>query len=137
MRPFALILGLAALAAGAARADPPANPAQAHYSKAYDACLASPGGESTLGMMQCAQAETARHDRRLNAAYAKAMTGLNARQKARLQTAERAWIAYRDADCASFYDEDWGTIAKINAAVCMLDETIRRADALEHYPPEN
>lgn len=112
----------------------PAAHAEPKYSAAYDRCLASPEGQSTIGMIQCAGAELKLQDARLNRAYQDAMKRLDLpRQKAALKKAQRAWIAYRDADCASVYDPDWGSLARIEANACMLDHTARRADALEGY----
>ncbi|WP_299010267.1 lysozyme inhibitor LprI family protein [uncultured Caulobacter sp.] len=112
----------------------PAAHAEPKYSATYDRCLASPEGQSTIGMIRCAGAELKLQDARLNRAYQDAMKRLDLpRQKAALKKAQRAWIAYRDADCASVYDPDWGSLARIEANACMLDHTARRADALEGY----
>ena len=133
MRP-AWAIALAFAAASPAFAAPP-DPVQARYTPAYDRCLASPDGQSTLGMIDCAGAELKLQDARLNAAYRKTMASLNARQKAKLQTAQRAWVAFRDAECASYEDEDWGTISRINASACVLHMTVQRTVDLEAYPP--
>ena len=45
-------------------------------------------------------------DAKLNAAYRASMARLNARQKGRLQAAQRAWIAFRDAECEAQTDEE-------------------------------
>lgn len=125
-----LVLALAALPFGAAQAAPkPANP-----TPAYARCLATPAGQSTLGMIQCAAAELAVQDARLNRAYQAAIARLERpRQKAALQKAQRAWIAFRDADCAAFHDEDWGSMARVEANACVVDHTIHRANALETF----
>lgn len=129
MRLVSLLLPLVLLAAPAA-----SHAAEPKYSPAYDRCLASPEGQSTIGMIECAGAELKLQDARLNRAYREALQRLDQpRQKAALKKAQRAWIAYRDADCASVYDQDWGTLARIEANACVLDHTARRADALEAY----
>ena len=133
MRSFAAIALAFAVASPAFGA--PADPVQARYTPAYDKCLASPDGQSTLGMIDCAGAELKIQDARLNAAYRKVMASLNARQKAKLQAAQRAWVAFRDAECASYEDEDWGTISRINASACVLHMTVQRTMDLEAYPP--
>ena len=133
MRP-AWAIALAFAAASPAFAAPP-DPIQTRYTPAYDKCLASPDGQSTLGMIDCAGAELKLQDARLNAAYRKTMASLNARQKAKLQAAQRAWVAFRDAECASYEDEDWGTISRINASACVLHMTVQRTMDLEAYPP--
>ena len=137
MRPgWAIALALAA--ASPALADPkpsPADPVEARYTPAYDACLASPDGVSTYGMIVCTQKELDLQNARLNAAYGKVMRSLNSRQKAKLQVAERAWVAFRDAECASYQDEDWGSISRVISAGCVLHMTVQRTMDLEHYPP--
>jgi uncharacterized protein YecT (DUF1311 family) len=112
----------------------PAQAADPKYSPAYDRCLAAPSGQSTAGMIDCIGTEWQAQDARLNRAYQLALKRLELpRQKAALQKAQRAWIAFRDAECASLYDQDWGTISRIEAAGCRLDRTARRADELEDF----
>ena len=133
---IALALAVASLAlASPAVAASPADPVQARYTPAYDKCLAAPTGQSTMGMIDCTNGELQVQDARLNAAYRKTMASLNARQKAKLQVAQRAWVAFRDAECASYEDEDWGTISRINASACVLHMTVQRTMDLEAYPP--
>ena len=128
-------LAASAIVAGAAGAAPARDPVEARYTPGYQRCLDAPGGQSTLGMIDCADGELKVQDARLNAAYRKAMAALNPRQKAKLLAAQRAWVAFRDAECASFEDQDWGTISRINAADCVLTLTIKRTIDLEAYPP--
>ncbi len=138
MKAWAVALA-AALAAGAGSASAQVSDKQiqARYTPAYNKCMASPDGQSTLGMMQCMQAETERQDVKLNAAYRKAMTGLTPEETEHLKAAQRAWIAFRDADCASLWDPDhWGTISKVTASQCTLDRTIARTIDLENFPPD-
>jgi len=136
MRAAVLAAGLLIAAGAAVAADAPARDAgEARYSPAYERCMTSPDGQSTLGMIDCASAETRVQDAALNRAYQKAMKGLNGRQKAKLQAAQRAWLAFRDAECASFEDEDWGTLSRINAADCFFHMTAMRVIDLENYPP--
>ena len=136
MRLAGLVI-VALLAAGAARAADEAakDPAAARYTPAYAKCMDSPDGQSTMGMIECIGSEAQVQDAALNAAYRKAMKDLNPRQKAKLQAAQRAWIAFRDAECASFEDEDWGSLSRINANACVLHMTAQRVIDLENYPP--
>ena len=106
---------------------------EARYSPAYDRCLDQPGGQTTYGMIQCTAEELKVQDGRLNQAYRVAMADLNDRQKARLKTAQRAWIAFRDADCAAQFDEDWGTLSRVTANMCVLQRTVERTLELEAY----
>ena len=108
--------------------------AEPKYSPAYDKCLAAPAGQSTAGMIDCIGAELKVQDARLNRAYQGAQKRMSLpRQKAALTKAQRAWIAFRDADCASLYDQDWGTLSRVEANSCVLDRTARRADELERF----
>ena len=107
------------------------------YTPAYQKCLDAPGGQSTMGMIDCIGDELKVQDFALNAAYKKAMRDLTPGEKTNLQRAQRAWIAFRDADCAALDDpEQWGSISRINANVCVLDRTIERTVELENFPPD-
>lgn len=130
-----LVLALAALAVLAATPALAVDAAQieGRYSPAFDKCLESPDGQSTAGMVQCAGAELEVQDRALNAAYRDLVSDMNARQKANLLKAQRAWIAFRDADCQARYDPDWGTLSTINANMCMLRRTVERTIELEEF----
>jgi len=111
-----------------------ARAAEPKYSPAYERCLAAPAGQSTAGMIGCIGVELKAQDARLNRAYQDAMKRMDLpRQKAALTKAQRAWIAFRDADCASLYDPDWGTLSRVEANSCVLDRTAQRADALERF----
>ena len=112
----------------------PTDPVMARYTPGYDQCLERPEGQSTAGMIGCIGQELEIQDKALNAAYAKAMSDLNDRQKARLRTAQRAWVAFRDANCASLQDGDWGTLSRITANACVLRMTVERTIVLEAYP---
>ena len=129
---------LVALLLQGAEAPRPVRPCQvqmieACYTDAHHACMERE--VSTLGMLGCIGEERARQDRALNATYREAMAGLNPRQQAKLRSAQRTWIAYRDARCASFMDEDWGSLSRITAADCLLTMTIERTIELQDYPP--
>lgn len=93
-----------------------------------DACLKT--AVSTMEMVDCQNAEMARLDALLNAAYAKAMANLPADQQAKLRTAERNWIVFRQSDCEVFYGETTGTIAHIQGGECMIDRTRKRIEDL-------
>jgi len=97
-----------------------------------DACMAAPEGETTLGMVECSARETALWDERLNARYAALEEMLDPEAFAALREAQRAWLTFRDAEC-TFARALWsgGTVAPVVAAGCLLDQTARRAIALE------
>lgn len=74
-------------------------------------------------------AQHAHWDKELTIAYQNALKAAVPEQKTKLRDAERAWIKYRDANCA-YYLAGEGTVARINAAACMRDMTKRRAEEL-------
>lgn len=86
-------------------------------------------GGSTPEMVDCLVVQHAHWDKQLTIAYQQAMKDATAAEKDKLREAERAWIKYRDANCA-YYAAGEGAIARINAAVCMRDMTKARAEEL-------
>jgi uncharacterized protein YecT (DUF1311 family) len=138
MRRWAAGLAIVLALAGPALAQVSDKQIKARYTPGYGKCMASPGGQSTYGMIDCIGQELKLQDGRLNAAYRKAMNGLTPSEKDHLKAAQRAWVAFRDADCAALEDpQQWGSISRINANQCMLDRTIVRAIELENFPPSN
>ena len=98
------------------------------------------GGETTLGMSRCHFGETVVWDRYLNDEYRRTMRVMRAMDEdegetfpefanrgASLVKAQRAWIAFRDAECNLAYAE-WGSgsMRSIAFADCMSDMTARR-----------
>lgn len=92
------------------------------------------GSSTTNGIVQCIQAETAAWDGLLNQVYGEVREVVDARPAGAvnlpeaLLTAQRAWIAYRDAECELAYGlwQD-GTIRSIVHANCVMQMTARRA----------
>lgn len=106
--------------------------------QASNDCQRLPGGSTTIGISQCIQAETVEWDAILNEEY-QATQAMNAQaddtgaspvmdRTDALRDAQRAWIAFRDADCAARYAM-WqdGSIRTIVAANCHLSMTAQRA----------
>ncbi len=126
------VVGAAFPAAGAATG-------RTGYSRAYDLCVASAAAQTaTRAMSGCIGDEVRRHDVRLNRAYQAALGRLEfPRQKEALRRAQRAWIAFRDADCNSYSDADWGPSSGVDENACLLRRTAERADELERYPLYN
>ena len=107
-----------------------------------DACMAmEPDGQTTLGMSGCLTAEARLWDRLLNLEWRAAMDWaktadeteseyfggqFSGRAEALLE-AQRAWLAFRDAECALAYAE-WGagSMRHIAAASCMSDVVAAR-----------
>ena len=106
---------------------------EARYTPAFQTCLDAPGGATTAGMVQCIAAELHVQDRALNTAWRALIADMTPDQQAGLQTAQRAWIAVRDADCQSRFSPDWGSMSTIDANACMLRRTTERAIELEEF----
>ena len=133
----AVLAGLALLAAAAGvSAQVSEKTIEGRYTPGFHRCMQSPEGASTYGMIECIGAEIKIQDQRLNAAYAKTLHDLTPDERKNLQAAQRAWIVFRDADCAAQVDpEQWGTMSRINGNYCLLDRTIERTIELETFPP--
>lgn len=100
-----------------------------------EACMArEDDGETTAGSVNCLSAKTEIWDGKLNDEYKVTRSfyaGLDGdddglRVKA-LSTAQRAWIAFRDAECALEYSA-WGkgSIRSIVGADCLMSLTAER-----------
>ena len=110
--------------------------------RASESCMAGEdGGETTLGMSMCMADEVELWDGILNAEYretmdfAKAMDAGEAeyfpeyaKRAEALRDAQRAWIAFRDAECALAYAE-WGSgsMRHIAGSECVMRMTAERA----------
>ncbi|MGO4907120.1 lysozyme inhibitor LprI family protein [Pseudorhodobacter sp. W20_MBD10_FR17] len=91
-------------------------------------CMEQSGGYSNQGMSACTSAETELWDGYLNREYKGRMATITADQKTALRTAQRAWIAFRDAECGLQYQMFIdGTMRSNIYTGCMLDMTARRA----------
>ncbi|MBU4435955.1 MAG: lysozyme inhibitor LprI family protein [Alphaproteobacteria bacterium] len=132
-----MIIRTTLIAAALLAAIPLAAQAQAQdgvkLSPAYEFCLAKPANSNTYGILGCGDAEIKVQDARLNKAYKADMADIadNTPAKVALLKAQRAWITFRDADCATVRALSGGTIAPIYMQNCYLEHTARRAQALE------
>ncbi|MEO1139559.1 MAG: lysozyme inhibitor LprI family protein [Pseudomonadota bacterium] len=100
---------------------------------AANLCQSLPGGSSTLGIVECVMAETQVWDSALNAQYKATRAHVDAVDTGQppvsnaLLTAQRAWIAFRDAECALAFElRRGGTIRSVAAAVCQMRMTAAR-----------
>lgn len=111
------------------------------------ACMQTPDGQTTVGMMTCLLAENEVWDGLLNAEYAAARARAAeadaaeqasfpefAVRAAQVRDAQRAWIAFRDANCAMEYGV-WGagSMRQIAGADCLLRMTSERTIELASY----
>jgi uncharacterized protein YecT (DUF1311 family) len=90
---------------------------------------------TTVDMKQCAQIEYDKADKELNDAYKKVMTAVkasgNPKAKDKLVAAQRAWIDFRDKDCAfeaSVFEG--GTIYGLIYTGCLTTRTQTRTQEL-------
>ncbi len=107
--------------------------------QAANACQEKQGGGTTPGIATCIGAETVVWDALLNEeyqalrAYFSGLEGSAAEATSEdlliaLRDAQRAWIAYRDADCGLRYTiYQGGTIRSIVGANCRMTKTASRA----------
>lgn len=128
--PLHSLLTAALLSVGWMLAAPAAaQPNAPQFSANYAACMDKSGGV-TVEMRECISAEHTRQDQQLNRNYKALMADLTPERKKQLQTAQRHWIQYRDANCQFYADPDGGTMAIIAAADCGLQMTANRAREL-------
>lgn len=78
-------------------------------------------------MNVCAAQESRRADAQLNAVYQKLMKTLDANRRTKLRAAQRAWLAYRDAQCAfEASASEGGSMQPLELASCKSDVTKER-----------
>lgn len=126
----AALLAASSLLIGPAAAQTSAAP----LSAIFQTCLDKSGGV-TFEMRECISAEHTRQDQQLNRNYQALMAELTPERKKQLQTAQRLWLQYRDANCHFYADPDGGTMADIAAADCVLQMTAGRARELAGLRP--
>jgi len=66
--------------------------------QALEECMNTPEGSTTIGMIGCMQEAEEAWDKELNRAYKQLRSIMSAEEKTSLLTAQRAWLAYRDAE---------------------------------------
>lgn len=92
---------------------------------------------NTADLLEIIQAEVELQDKWLNELYKDLRAKLNDEQKTALRDAQRAWLAWRDADGELIYDPDGGSMARIDANDDFLDKLVRRVaffeDLIERY----
>jgi len=117
---------------------------------AAQACMNTPGGDTTVGMMDCLKGELDYWDGKLNAAYAKRRAEAKAEDAEMkrigasstkldesLRKMQLAWIAYRDAACLH-EQAKWqgGTGGGPATMACHMNETARQALKLDGWWPQ-
>jgi uncharacterized protein YecT (DUF1311 family) len=118
--------------------------ATACIGQAAGLCMADEAdGETTQGMAACLAGEAQAWDQLLNSEYATARQvarqmdaddGVFTQRADQVQVAQRAWIAFRDANCAmqaGLYGT--GSLRVIAAADCQMQMTAAQTIALRDY----
>jgi len=98
---------------------------------AFETCMDKADGV-TAATLACMATEHGVQDKRLNAAYKAAMKTAGAQRSDSLKEAQRAWLKFRDLNCA-FFGGGEGTIAGVIAASCLMQTTAERADELQIF----
>lgn len=108
--------------------------------RSAQACMMAPGGDTTVGMIDCLQLETEYWEQQMNEALAErlaaaaredaGMTSIRASVMSlekTLQASQEAWVAYRQAHCLH-EQAQWvgGTGGGPATAACYLHEAARR-----------
>ena len=110
-------------------------PGAAATAAAAGNCLATAQSQQALTACAGAQAaQAAQADRQLNAAYRDLLRYVDGDERARLVAAEKAWLAFRDQDCA-FFGDGGGSIAPMNQPLCRASLSRARAKQLNGWPP--
>ena len=115
--------------------------------RAAQACMNTPGGDTTIGMMTCLEGELQYWDKRLNAAYAKRLATAKSQDKElksmrsaaasieqSLGSMQRSWLRFRDTSCL-YEQSQWmgGTGGGPATMACQMHETARQTLKLEGW----
>ncbi len=95
-------------------------------------CMQTAGSQGALN--QCAANKARDADRKLNASYRAALCYVPSEERDKFIAAQRAWLAFRDADCRVWGGGD-GSIAPMNYALCVASLSDQRAEELDGWPP--
>ena len=90
-------------------------------------------GGVTVDMRDCMAKEIKKQDDRLNKSYRATGSSLSPARKKALQEAQRAWLKFRDLNCAFYNDPDGGTVAQVATDDCFMSATARRATEIEAF----
>lgn len=82
-------------------------------------------------LVACLARETETQDVRVDQNYRIAASASSAERRKQLLESQRAWLRYRDANCAFHDDPEGGFRAVIDTQDCLLRETAARADELQ------
>jgi uncharacterized protein YecT (DUF1311 family) len=107
-----------------------------HPARTESAPAGCGGQTSTIAIEQCYDTRTENVDAAIDAVQSASYAGASASGKAAILTQDKAWLAARQPVCAVAFNTG-GTIDGISAAICLLDESNARLDAVKGInPPE-
>jgi len=87
---------------------------------------------SQLDMNRCAEQDASDADKELNEVYRSILKKLNQQQQSELKSAQRAWLAYRDADCgAESVLYAGGSVAPMTKLACVANLTRERTKEIQ------
>lgn len=99
---------------------------------AYDACMEQSQG-TTPAQQDCADAELAYQDDRLNRAYKALLADLDDLDKRAAVQAQRAWLTFRDKDCGARAGRFGSNAGPATESACLMKSTAYRAQQLEDW----
>jgi uncharacterized protein YecT (DUF1311 family) len=106
------------------------------YSKQYGVCMEASQG-ITEKMLACMFDEERKQVVLLKSSYSQLIIKQSPEQKKQLLKAQNVWKKYAQTNCRFYHDPEGGSLAKVSAAACMLNETARRADELDSLIPRD
>ena len=99
---------------------------------AYDACMKQSQGTAPA-QQDCADAELAYQDDRLNRAYKALLAHLDDLDKRAAIEAQRAWLTFRDKDCGARAGRFGSNAGPATESACLMKSTAYRAQQLEDW----
>jgi len=108
--------------------------AEPELSAQFSSCMDRSGGV-TMAMMDCINAEHRRQDAKLNANYRALSARVSQPRRQQLLDVQRAWIRFRDLNCAFYDDPEGGSAARGAANSCFMEATAARAQELTLLMP--
>lgn len=98
----------------------------------YDACMKQSQG-SAPKQQDCAETEFAYQDGRLNGAYKALLADLDDQDRHAAVEAQRAWLTFRDRDCAARAGRFGSDAGPATESFCRMESTAYRAQQLEDW----
>jgi uncharacterized protein YecT (DUF1311 family) len=103
---------------------------KAALSSSYASCLKHAG--TTRAMLACIYSEYGRVGELLDRAYRQLLATVG--YKAKLATAQKRWLAFRDADCKFAGSLNaGGSLQQVDVGTCLVDQTTSRLKELQLY----